>query len=299
MGSGGRETASASASAERVWVAQHVFKQKDEKRGSIFRDLPIEYKRFRTRPGRFTVIGRRVCFTCLRATPVISTRVVPRHASSRLHDGLHREVQRRAQGGRRPPRSLRGFPGEQGACTHERFRHRTTWPRFRIGTPATRDPRAGDGVTRCPRSSGGGAAASRARAALPPHARLGGSSSVDEVVARVPRARPRRGMRARLGPLPECETRFFPHRPRLTGLTPSLASSGHQRWCGVHGPEGQAARVVPRGEGASRPVASVSRARGPSVGADASRAQRRNPKTSTLASEAFLRFPCVTQKRRR
>ena len=38
MGSGGRETASASASAERVWVAQHVFKQKDEKRGSIFRD---------------------------------------------------------------------------------------------------------------------------------------------------------------------------------------------------------------------------------------------------------------------
>ena len=42
MGSGGRETASASASAERVWVAQHVFKQKDEKRGSIFRDLPID-----------------------------------------------------------------------------------------------------------------------------------------------------------------------------------------------------------------------------------------------------------------
>ena len=77
-------------------------------------------------------------------------------------------------------------------------------------------------------------------------------SSVDEVVARVPRARPRRGMRARLGPLPESLSGFFARRTTADPGASSLASSGHQRRCGVHGPEGQAARVVPRGEGASR-----------------------------------------------
>ena len=115
-------------------------------------------------------------------------------------------------------------------------------------------------------------------------------SSVDEVVARVPRARPRRGMRARLGPLPEPETRFFPHQPRLTA---ALSLSRFLRsptvvWC-AWPRRTSSLSGSPRRRCVPTRRVGFSRARsGPSVGADASRSSE-----ETLKPQRSRHTACV------